>query len=170
MEDNPIEKIDKIFSETYYLEAFGQLDKLIDDSLIYLLSSQVKYDKLAYMLVIHGKIRGRQIATVLNKMDILGKDTLKKINDFKEIRNKQTHSVDVELETIFTYPEYLEMSKENRKKTLDDYLAYYRKILVDVMIKGKEAYSELQLLSKKYRPTPITEQQLREEIEEVYRK
>jgi len=87
------DEIEQLAAGGYFLEAFGRLDKMIDQTLYGLLHKRFSQaDDLVSAIVDH-EFSGWQAAQVLYRAKKLDKALFEKIRAFKNVRNTVTHDI-----------------------------------------------------------------------------
>ncbi|GEM_PF-3885935 len=87
------EEIQELADGGYFLEAFGRLDKMMDQALFGLLHKKFKQADELVSAVVDQDFSGWQAAQVLHRAKKLDKPLFEKIRVFKQIRNTVTHDI-----------------------------------------------------------------------------
>ncbi len=87
------DEINKLAQGGYFLEAFGRLDKMIDQAPYGLLHKKFRQADELVSAVVNQDFSGWQAAQVLHRAQKLDKTLYGKIRVFKQVRNTVTHDI-----------------------------------------------------------------------------
>lgn len=86
------DEITELAEKGFFLEAFGRLDKMMDQACFGLMHKHFKEEKLVSVLV-DDQLSGLEAAKVLYRAGALEKKTFQDIKEFKNTRNIVSHDI-----------------------------------------------------------------------------
>lgn len=86
------DEITDLADKGFFLEAFGRLDKMVDQACFGLMHKHFKEEKLVSALI-DDQLSGLEAANVLYRAGALDKKTHQAITNFKKTRNTVTHDI-----------------------------------------------------------------------------
>ncbi len=134
------EELHGLSEKGLFLEAFGRLDKMIDQACFGLMHKRFSASEKLVSALVDDDFSGLDAAKVLYKSEVLGKALYDKIKAFKQARNVVTH--DIYGHYAFALRQAEEVKDEADLKKKSDSRA--RAFLKD----GEDAFSELMRLLK----------------------
>ena len=129
------DEISELAKGGYYLEAFGRLDKMIDQTLFGLMHRKFKQADELVSAVVDQDFSGWQAAQVLHRAHKLDKALYEKIRSFKQTRNTITHDI---------YGHYaLALKQAGEVKDADDLKHKAGQKAQSALQEGLQAFNEL---------------------------
>lgn len=86
-------EIEELSAGGYFLEAFGRLDKMIDQTLFGLMHKRFSQADDLVSAIVDQDFSGWQAAQILQRAGKLEKPLFEKIKGFKHVRNTVTHDI-----------------------------------------------------------------------------
>lgn len=87
------DEIDELAQDGYFLEAFGRLDKMMDQALFGLMHKKFRQADELVSAVVDQDFSGWQAAQVLHRAKKMDKTLYEKIRVFKQVRNIIAHDI-----------------------------------------------------------------------------
>lgn len=164
-------KVEKPFKDGYYLEAFGQIDIMIDRMLFGLLNYQVHYDKLSYLLQKYGRLTGFNLSTILKELKVIKKDLCDDIKKFKEFRNRIAHDYISEAAIVLFSNKIKQASKDEKKRLVGiEWENVYKTEMDEHKKLGINIINKLDAILSTLPPIYIDPKIIEEEIKDIYEK